>query len=133
MIKQQKMKIPVGGAKSKLTFNTDDNGKTFKVKIGSQTQNIKRSDLMGLMFLFADEKEQEDLVQAKEVKMKPILRLLRIKAAKDMKAGEELQTLYEYLLPAEFAELMIKAEPKKYMNSSMTEDEIKKKYPLITL
>lgn len=126
-----KQKIPVGGD-GRLIFETDDE-KTFKVSIGEMSTSIKRSDLMGLMFLFADKKEQEDLITTTEVKMKPIARHLTFTIKEDLKAGEKISAWYQYLLPVEYANKLIAANPRKYKEATITIDQVQKELEQIKL
>lgn len=124
-------RIPVG-PDEKLIFETTK-GKEFVVSIGKEKTTIRKSDLMGLLFLFADKKQQEDLITATEVKMKPIARLLTFKLDKDMKAGEAVKAFYQYLLPVEYADKLIKAAPHKYKEATITIDEVSKELQQIEL
>ena len=127
-----KQRIPVG-LEEKLVFETEDDGKTFDVSIGDQKVQIKRPELMGLLFLYADKKEQEDLLTATEIKMKPIARLLSFKLKEDMKAGEIVKAFYQYLLPVEYANKLIKVAPHKYKEATVTIDEVTKELEQIAL
>ena len=122
-MKNKPIKIPVG-VEEKLVFSSDDDGKTFIVNIGKEKTKINRSDLMGLLFLFADKKQQEDLITTTEVKMKPIARLLTFTLKEDMKAGEKIRSWYQYMLPAEYANLLAKVSPEKYRDPSVTIETI---------
>lgn len=129
---QKEERVPVG-KEGKLVFHTVDDGKNFKVTLGDNEVNITRSELMGLLFLYADKTEQEDLLTATEIKMKLVSRLLKIRADKDMKAGDVLVAHYTYPLPVEYADKLIKVSPEKYSNASITIDEAKIRYPEILL
>lgn len=123
-------KIPVG-LEEKLIFSSDDNGNNFTVNIGDESTKIRRSDLMGLLFLFADKRQQEDLVTMTEVKMRPIARMLKFRLNNDMKAGDVVSAVYQYLLPIDYADKLIKAQPEKYKAvgdvtiDNLAEDQIK--------
>lgn len=125
-------KIPVG-KEEKLIFETSDDGKTFDVSIGDQKVQITRPELMGLLFLYADKKQQEDLMTATEIKMKPIARLLTFKLKEDMKAGDTVRSFYQYLLPVEYANKLIKVAPHKYKEAVVTIDEVQKELEQIAL
>ena len=122
-MKNKPIKIPVG-VEEKLVFSSDDDGKTFIVNIGKEKTKINRSDLMGLLFLFADKKEQEDLITTTEIKMKPIARLLTFTLKGDMKAGEKVKSWYQYLLPVEYANKLMQVSPEKYRDPTITIETI---------
>ena len=117
----------------RLVVGTKDNGANFSISVDGVAVNIERSKLMGLLFLFADKTEQEDLLTSTEVKMKLISRLLKIRADKDMKAGDILVAHYTYPLPVKYADKLIEVSPEKYSNASITIDEAKIRYPEILL
>lgn len=125
-------KIPVG-KEEKLIFETSDDGKNFAVSIGDQKVEITRAELMGLLFLYADKRQQEDLLTATEIKMKPIARLLTFTLKEDMKAGEKVNAFYQYLLPVEYADKLIKVSPHKYKEATVTIDEVSKELEQIAL
>lgn len=127
-----KQKIPVG-KEEKLVFETKDDGKTFKVSIGKESVEITRPELMGLLFLYADKKQQEDLMTTTEVRMKPIARLLTFTLKEDLKAGESIQAFYQYLLPVEYANKLIASNPRKYKEATITIDELSKELAQIAL
>lgn len=116
-------RIPVG-KEEKLIFRTSDDGKSFSVNIGKEKAKITRSDLMGLLFLFADKREQEDLITMTEVKMKPIARLLTFVLKEDLKAGDKIKAWYQYLLPVEYANKLIESSPHKYKHAEITIDQL---------
>lgn len=117
----------------RLVVGTKDNGLNFSISVDGVAVNIERSKLMGLLFLFADKDEQEDLLTATEIKMMLISRLLKIRADKDMKAGDILVAHYTYPLPIKYAKKLIEVSPEKYSNASITIDEAKIRYPEILL
>ena len=125
-------KIPVG-KDEKLIFQTSDNGRNFTVKIGKEKTKITRSDLMGLLFLYADKKQQEDLITTTEVKMKPIARLLTFTLKEDLKKGESIKAWYQYLLPVGYANKLIDAAPHKYKGAEVTIDNLSKELEQIVL
>ena len=118
----KKQRIPVG-VKGKLIFSTEDE-KNFTVSIGKSKAEITRSDLMGLLFLFADKKEQEDLITSTEIKMRPIARLLTFTLKEDLKVGDSIKAFYQYLLPVEYANKLIQAAPHKYKSVDVTIDNL---------
>ena len=57
--------------------------KWFKLTMGNKSTTMSRDELFGLLFLFADEQQQEDLIPIKETKVRSITRLLSFKLKKD--------------------------------------------------
>jgi len=125
-------KIPVG-KESKLIFESSDDGKNFTVRINKEKVKITRSDLMGLLFLYADRAQQEDLITTTEVRMKPIARLLTFTLKEDLKVGEKIQAWYQYLLPVEYANKLIAVSPNKYKSAEVTIDNLSKELEQIAL
>ena len=126
-----KQRIPVG-EENRLIFETKDE-KTFKVFVDDKWTVIKRSDLMGLLFLFADKKEQEDLITTTEVKMKPIARHLTFTLKEDLKAGERVSAWYQYLLPVNYANKLIAVNPRKYKEATINIVQVQKELTQIEL
>lgn len=128
----KRQKIPVG-KEAKLVFETSDDGKNFTVRINKEKVVITRADLMGLLFLYADKKQQEDLLTATEIKMKPIARLLTFTLKEDLKEGDKIKAWYQYLLPVEYANKLIEVAPHKYKNAEVTIDQVSQEMEHIKL
>lgn len=86
-----------GKLKIEANWNEDvQPAKKFKITIGDKTEILDRQDLYSLMMLFGDEDQQCDLIPVVETKVVMVKRLLKIRAKKNIKRGELINTTYEY-------------------------------------
>ena len=121
--KNDRLKLQLGG-KLVVESNYSEESKScklFKFSIGNKSAVVTRKDLFGLLFVFADEKEQEDLVTLKRTKVRPITRLLSMRLDNDMKKGEIVSATFTYHLPEELVEQLVQGNPKKYREGQALE------------
>ena len=131
--KEKEMRIPIG-KDEKLIFDTKDGGLTMTVELGGEKVEITKAELRGLLFLFADkESDFDDLITVEKMELKPIVRKLKIKTNKDMKEGEVLECLYEYLVPSEYHKRLIETQPERYRDPVALYNEVKDTVPKIQI
>lgn len=94
--------------------------KAFKITIGDKSSIVPRDAMFGLLFLFADEKEQEDLIPVIETKVRSISRLLTFTLKKDMRKGEKLRARYQYFVPETVYEKLLLTDPEKYKSADLS-------------
>jgi len=85
----------VNGEKVEVEVNFSNNKKikdceVLRFRIGEKTYDFKRKELMALMMLVGDDRDQEKLIPVRLNKVKKIQRMLTFeyKASKDYKKGE---------------------------------------------
>ena len=88
--------------------------KLFKFTIGKKSSIIKRDELFGLLFMFGNEKQQEDLIPVIETKVRSITRLLSFKLKVDMKKGQIVKASYTYFMPETIVERLLISDPERY-------------------
>ncbi len=91
----------------------------FKFVLDGKEVVIDRSKLFGLLFLFADERQQEDLITFKKMKMRNVTRLLSFRTEKDIKKGDILKAPFTYALPEETVDEMIRLNPDIYREADI--------------
>ena len=79
----------------------------FRFTIGKESSIITRKELFGFLFLFANEKEQEDLIPVIHTKVKSITRLLSFKLSRDMRKGQIVKAAYTYFMPESIIEKLL--------------------------
>jgi len=70
--------------------------KKFKLKLGDKETIINYNDLYGMLFMFGNEESKSDLIPVKHSKIIMAKREVRMRAKKDIKRGDIIQTTYEY-------------------------------------
>jgi len=71
--------------------------KRFRImRKGKVITELERDELYTLLFIFADNDQQDSLVQTKKTLMREITRMLRIKVKEDMKAGDIISVPFTY-------------------------------------
>ena len=101
--------------------------KWFKLTMGNKSTTMSRDELFGLLFLFADEQQQEDLIPIKETKVRSITRLLSFKLKKDMRKGEIVRAAYTYFMPETIVEKLLISNPEKYRKGELkSESQLEK-------
>ena len=93
--------------------------KIFKFSLGDKSTFILRDELFGLLFLFGDEKQQEDLIPVISTKVRTITRLLSFKLKKDMRKGQIVRAPYTYFMPEAIVEKLLISDPKRYRKSDL--------------
>lgn len=99
--------------------------KAFKITIEGRSAVVSRDEMFGLLFLFADEKQQEDLIPVKEVKVRAITRLLTFTAKKNIPKGGKVSATFQYFVPETVYEKLL-LDPKKYQPGALTENDLEK-------
>ena len=94
--------------------------KLFRVSVRKESSIITREELFGLLFLFADENQQEDLIPVIETKMRSISRLLTFTLKKDMRKGERVKAWYQYFVPETVYEKLLIKDPERYREATKT-------------
>lgn len=74
----------------------------------SAVYDVERDDFFGMMFMFADEDQQLDMIPAKSTEVRMEKRMLKIRTLKDMKKGELMDVPYEYPVPLRKGEMVDK-------------------------
>lgn len=81
----------VEGKTLQIRANQTDNwSEVLEFKIGDEVSLIKKRDLYGIMFVFADEETQEQLMPVRHTTIRKYIKQHRVRAKKDIKAGEEV-------------------------------------------
>lgn len=113
-----------------LETNFSENSKPckyFKFTLGDKSSIISREELFGILFLFGDEKQQEDLIPITETKVRTITRLLSFKLKKDMRKGEIVKASYTYFMPETLVEKLLLSNPEQYKKGEvLKESELEK-------
>jgi len=98
----EKCKLPdQSNARNDLDIDIDPKKDTIDVRVGDKKAVIKKKDLFSLAFVIADPDEQADMVPIKQTKIRKYKRQYRIKAAKDIKKGEDIIFSTEFDVPLE--------------------------------
>lgn len=104
-----------------VTFNYE---KTpyLSIAIGKQKARIKKTDLWMLVFMMSKGKTQDDLIPVWEKEMVQFTRQHKVRAGKDIKAGEEVIFNCDVNIPRIVVESLLKKEgiddPNTVMKSS---------------
>lgn len=106
--------------------------KLFRLKMGDEECVIPRDQLFSILFLFANEKQQEDLIPVIETKVKSISRLLTFKLKKDMQKGSLVKARYDYWVPETVYEKLLLSDPNVYQPGKGVQSELEKHVNLIT-
>lgn len=125
------IKIPVGQKiVVEANFSTTSTPcKEFKFTIGKQSSVITREELFGLLFLFANKKEQEDLISVTYTKVKAITRLLSFKLSRSMKKGQIVKAAYTYFMPEAIVDKLLISDPERYRPADLIINKLEKSYP----
>ena len=123
MLESKHIKFPINDAE---TFTVETNYsldskpyEKFKFTLGEKTVIIDRNRLFGLLFLFADERQQEDLITFKKVKMRNVTRSLLFRVDRNIKKGEILKAPFTYALPEDQVEELIKLNQTMYREADV--------------
>ena len=128
MISNEYEKIPLGPG-GELVVDTNFSSaskpcKYFRFTLGDKSVTISREELFGLLFLFADEKQQEDLIPVTQTTMRSISRLLTFTVQKDMRKGEKVSAFYQYFVPETVYEKLLISNPDKYRSGDATDNKL---------
>ena len=102
----QNIQLPaVQGKDLFIRANFNDNwSEVLEFKIGDEVSLIKKQDLYGIMFVFADEETQEQLMPVRHTTIRKYIKQHRVKTKKDIKAGEEVVINCEVDVPTSVEE-----------------------------
>ena len=90
-------KFQMNGLGVEVNWNKDVSPcKKFKFSLGDQTAIIDKKDLYGLLFMFGDEADKEEMIPVTTTQLIMVKKLLTIRAKKNIKVGELIKTTYEY-------------------------------------
>ena len=82
--------------------------KRFRLKKkGKLITELERDELYTLLFIFATDEQQDDLVQVTKTRMKEITRMLRIKVKEDMKQGDIISVPFTYPVTEDLYDTLI--------------------------
>lgn len=98
----------------------------FRFKVDGKEAVVGRAELFGMLFMFGDEKQQEDLIPVVETKVRSITRLLSFTLKKDMRKGERVRAQYQYFVPESVAERLLLSDPERYKPGTISTDELEK-------
>ncbi len=73
--------------------------KIIKFTIGGKSVVIDRAYLYQMMMIFGDTDQQEQLIPVTETTVKPVKRLLKVKAKQDIKKGETISVVHTVYIP----------------------------------
>lgn len=119
------------GEKQNLTVEVNYNSavkpcKYLRFKIGNEVADVSREQLFGLLFLYGDDKQQEDLIPVKELRVRNIKRLIGLTADRDIRRGETVRGWYEYFVPETVYEKLLLSNPNKYKSGDGGDSDLAK-------
>lgn len=101
-------------------------GKAFKVTIDGKEAIMERDDLYSLMMAFGDEQQQSDLIPVEKTQVRAIKRLLKIRAKKDIRQGEQITAIFEYFVPEKTYQTLLMDKPEQYQSSNLSTTKLEK-------
>ena len=96
--------------------------KAFKFTMGKESSIISRDELFGLLFMFGDDKQQEDLIPVISTKVRGITRMLSFRLKKDMHKGEIVKAAYTYFMPEAIVEKLLISDPERYQRADFLKE-----------
>src|SRR3990167_583610 len=112
--------INIEGLTCEVNWNEETKPcKVIKFVIDGKECIIPRAELYSLLFLFGDEEQQEQLIPVKSHEVSMMRRWVKIRAKKDIKKGEILQTMVEFPVEQRVKE-KFQIDMAKEMSRSMT-------------
>lgn len=94
----------------------------IKFIIDGKVAIIDRSELYQMMMIFGDPEQQEQLIPVTETTVKPVKRLLKVKAKEDIKKGDTIAVVHTVYVPVMKSE-KIRLTPQENMELDKTRKE----------
>ena len=111
---QKYSKYEFNGIKFEVNYSKESTPcKTIKVTIGDKTAEINNSDFFALLVLYSNEEQIADCVDVKPFKY--ITKMIKVKAKKDFKKGDDIVFPINYEVTPEVADAYYKQQEEKVM------------------
>jgi hypothetical protein len=88
--------------------------KLIRVTSGENVDFIERNDLYGMLMLFGNDEQQEQLIPVTKTEMVLIERLLHIKMQRPLEKGEIVTVPYRYSVTRDAYEKLVAENPRQY-------------------
>lgn len=84
-------------------------GKFVKITVGDKTVVLKKDHLFSMLFMLADDREQDKLISGRTTlsRVRKIQRVIGVKATQDIKAGDSLNIAIDFTYNPENDSLVI--------------------------
>lgn len=97
-----------GNTGEKVSFTIDPKLTTVLVKCGPHKIKMRKSDLWQLAFMISKQKDQDELIPIEKRPMMKFMRIFKVQARKDMKAGEVMEFHTEIDVPLMVVDQLLK-------------------------